>query len=53
MLSAEWDVPRVFTSALGAEAAVRGAAALSLRRVLEDPAVVGELAAAARSAHPE
>ena len=53
VLSAEWDVPRVFTSALGAEAAVRGAAALALRRVLEDPAVVGELAGTARSAHPE
>ena len=53
VLSAEWDVPRVFTSALGAEAAVRGAAALALRRVLEDPAVVGELAGAAASSHPE
>jgi predicted NBD/HSP70 family sugar kinase len=47
VLSSEWDVPRVVTSALGAEAAVRGAAGLALRRVLEDPAVVGELAGAA------
>ena len=47
VLSSEWDVPRVVTSALGAEAAVRGAAALALRRVLEDPAVVGELTGAA------
>ena len=43
VLAAEWDAPRVVTSALGAEAAVRGAAALALRRVLDDPAVVAEL----------
>ena len=43
VLSAEWDVPGVVTSALGAEAAVRGAAALSLRRVFADPALVAEL----------
>ncbi|HYH91192.1 MAG TPA: ROK family transcriptional regulator [Solirubrobacteraceae bacterium] len=50
VLSAEWDVPRVLTSALGAEAAVRGAAASALRRVFDDPAVVAELAG---SAHAE
>jgi predicted NBD/HSP70 family sugar kinase len=44
VLSSEHDGPRVFTSALGGEAAVRGAAALALRRVYEDPAVVAELA---------
>ena len=53
VLSSAWDVPRVVTSSLGAEAAVRGAAALALRRVLEDPAVVGELGGAVRSADPE
>jgi len=42
-LSAEYDGPRVHTSALGGDAAVRGAAALALRRVFEDPAVVAEL----------
>jgi predicted NBD/HSP70 family sugar kinase len=52
VLSAEWDVPRVVTSALGAEAAVRGSAALALRRVLADPAVVAELAGG-RSANAE
>ena len=52
VLSAEWDVPRVLTSALGAEAAVRGAAALALRRVLSDPAVVAGLRGGG-SAHPE
>ena len=45
VLSAEWDVPGVVTSALGAEAAVRGAAALALRRVFADPALVAELRA--------
>jgi predicted NBD/HSP70 family sugar kinase len=49
VLSAEWDVPRVLTSALGAEAAVRGAAASALRRVLADPALVAELAGSARA----
>jgi predicted NBD/HSP70 family sugar kinase len=44
VLSSEHDGPRVFTSALGAEAAVRGAAAYALRRVYDDPAVVAELA---------
>jgi predicted NBD/HSP70 family sugar kinase len=40
VLSAEWDPPRVVISALGAEAAVRGASALALRRVFVDPGVV-------------
>jgi predicted NBD/HSP70 family sugar kinase len=44
VLSSEHDGPRVFTSALGGEAAVRGAAAYALRRVYDDPAVVAELA---------
>jgi predicted NBD/HSP70 family sugar kinase len=44
VLSAEYDGPRVLTSALGGEAAVRGAATLALRRVYADPAVVAELA---------
>jgi predicted NBD/HSP70 family sugar kinase len=43
VLSSEYDAPRVYTSALGGDAAVRGAAALALRRVFEDPAVVAEL----------
>jgi predicted NBD/HSP70 family sugar kinase len=43
VLSSEWDGQRVVTSALGAEAAVRGAAALALQRVYADPAVVAEL----------
>jgi predicted NBD/HSP70 family sugar kinase len=43
VLAAEWDPPRVVISALGAEAAVRGAAALALRRVFADPALVAEL----------
>ena len=45
VLSAEWDAPGVVTSAVGAEAAVRGAAALALRRVFRDPALVAELRA--------
>jgi predicted NBD/HSP70 family sugar kinase len=44
VLAAEWDIPRVVGSSLGEEAAVRGAAALALRRVYADPAVVAELA---------
>jgi predicted NBD/HSP70 family sugar kinase len=40
VLAAEWDPPRVVISALGAEAAVRGASALALRRVFADPSVV-------------
>jgi predicted NBD/HSP70 family sugar kinase len=40
VLAAEWDPPRVVISALGAEAAVRGAAALALRRVFADPGLV-------------
>jgi predicted NBD/HSP70 family sugar kinase len=38
VLASEWAVPRVLPSTLGPEAAVRGAAAQSLRRVLSDPA---------------
>jgi predicted NBD/HSP70 family sugar kinase len=38
MLASRWAVPRLLPSILGPEAAVRGAAALSLRRVLADPA---------------
>jgi predicted NBD/HSP70 family sugar kinase len=38
VLASEWGVPRLLPSTLGPEAAVRGAAALSLRRVLTDPA---------------
>jgi predicted NBD/HSP70 family sugar kinase len=37
VLASEWGVPRLLPSTLGPEAAVRGAAALSLRRVLTDP----------------
>jgi predicted NBD/HSP70 family sugar kinase len=44
VLSSEHHTIGVYTSALGREAAVRGAAALALRRVYDDPAVVGELA---------
>lgn len=38
VLGPRWAVPRVIASALGPEAAVRGAAALVLRAVLADPA---------------
>jgi predicted NBD/HSP70 family sugar kinase len=38
VLASQWSVPRLLPSTLGPEAAVRGAAALSLRRVLTDPA---------------
>jgi predicted NBD/HSP70 family sugar kinase len=38
VLASQWAVPRLLPSTLGPEAAVRGAAALSLRRVLADPA---------------
>jgi predicted NBD/HSP70 family sugar kinase len=38
VLASEWAVPRLLPSTLGPEAAVRGAAAQSLRRVLSDPA---------------
>jgi predicted NBD/HSP70 family sugar kinase len=44
VLSSQWDVPAVVSSAMGAEAAVRGASALALRRVYSDPGVVAELA---------
>ncbi len=43
VLAAEWDAPRVVISALGAEAAVRGAAALALRPVFADPGLVAAL----------
>ena len=43
VLAAEWDAPRVVTSELGAEAAVRGASALALRRVFADPGLVAFL----------
>jgi len=41
VLASDWAVPRLLPSTLGPEAAVRGAAAQSLRRVLADPASVG------------
>jgi predicted NBD/HSP70 family sugar kinase len=41
VLAASWSVPRLLPSTLGPEAAVRGAAALSLRRVLADPLLAG------------
>jgi predicted NBD/HSP70 family sugar kinase len=41
VLASDWAVPRVLPSTLGPEAAVRGAAAQSLRRVLSDPALAG------------
>jgi len=45
VLASDWGVPRVLPSTLGPEAAVRGAAALSLRRVLADPvSATGEAA---------
>jgi predicted NBD/HSP70 family sugar kinase len=46
VLASDWAVPRLLPSTLGPEAAVRGAAALSLRRVLADPvsAATGEAA---------
>ena len=43
VLSSQWDAPRVVVSELGAEAAVRGAAAAALRRVFADPALVPDL----------
>jgi predicted NBD/HSP70 family sugar kinase len=43
VLAAEWDAPRVVTSELGAEAAVRGASAQALRRVFADPGLVAFL----------
>jgi predicted NBD/HSP70 family sugar kinase len=41
VLASDWAVPRVLPSTLGPEAAVRGAAAQSLRRVLADPVLAG------------
>jgi predicted NBD/HSP70 family sugar kinase len=43
VLSSKWDGLTVVKSALGAEAAVRGASALALQRVYADPGVVAEL----------
>jgi predicted NBD/HSP70 family sugar kinase len=43
VMGARWGVPGVLASTLGPEAAVRGAAALSLHRVLGDPGLVAEL----------
>ena len=40
VLGGNGAVPRVLTSSLGAEAAMRGAAATQLRRVLADPTLV-------------
>jgi predicted NBD/HSP70 family sugar kinase len=37
VLASSWATPRVMPSTLGPEAAVRGAAALSLRRIFADP----------------
>jgi predicted NBD/HSP70 family sugar kinase len=45
VVGARWSVPAVLASTLGPEAAVRGAAALSLHRVLGDPGRVADLAA--------
>jgi predicted NBD/HSP70 family sugar kinase len=42
VLGSRWGVPLVVPAALGQEAAVRGAAALVLRRVLDDPAALAE-----------
>lgn len=44
VMGSRWGVPCVLTSTLGPEAAVRGAAARSLHRVLMDPALVADLA---------
>ena len=45
VLASDWGIPRLLPSTLGPEAAVRGAAALSLQRVLSDPAsATGEAA---------
>jgi predicted NBD/HSP70 family sugar kinase len=41
VLASNWAIPRVLPSTLGPEAAVRGAAAQSLRRVLADPVLAG------------
>jgi hypothetical protein len=41
VLASDWAVPRVLPATLGPEAAVRGAAALALRRVLADPVSAG------------
>src|SRR4051794_9523072 len=41
VLASEWAVPRLLPSTLGPEAAVRGAATQSLRRVFADPGLAG------------
>ena len=41
VLASDWAIPRVLPSTLGPEAAVRGAAAQSLRRVFADPVLAG------------
>jgi predicted NBD/HSP70 family sugar kinase len=46
LLGADWARPDVLQSTLGADPAVRGASALALRRVYDDPGVVAELARA-------
>jgi hypothetical protein len=45
VLASRWALPRVVAATLGPEAAVRGAAALSLEQVFADPASVRELRA--------
>jgi predicted NBD/HSP70 family sugar kinase len=42
VLASRWAVPRLLPSILGPEAAVRGAAALSLRRLLADPSLAAK-----------
>jgi predicted NBD/HSP70 family sugar kinase len=42
VLASHWAVPRLLPSILGPEAAVRGAAALSLRRLLADPSLAAK-----------
>ena len=37
VLASDWATPQVLPSTLGPEAAVRGAAASSLRRIFSDP----------------
>jgi predicted NBD/HSP70 family sugar kinase len=47
VLASDWSVPQLLPSTLGPEAAVRGAAAASLRRVLNDPSSAAAAGAAA------
>lgn len=51
--AARWGLPTVAASALGPEAAARGAAALLLERVLDDPAIVADDVSAAALAADE